>query len=82
MFVVEIEAIRERLDHYATLAGLDHETRGIDLGKQCVLVRTLKDGTKTQEQMGESWGEFMLSQCMWEPHTASARLVRGALVEF
>lgn len=81
MFVVGMEAIKERLDHYATLAGLGHETREIDLGEWWVLVRTLRDGTKTQERVQERWGEFVLSQCMWEPCTASAKLVREVLVE-
>lgn len=78
MFVVGIEAIKERLDHYAVLAGLGHKTKGLDLGEWWVLARTLRDGTKTQERVRECWGEFVLSQCMWEPQTASARLVREA----
>jgi len=81
MFVVGIEAIRERLDHYSVLEGLGHETGEIDLGEWCILVRTLKDGTKTRERVREHWGEFVLSQCMWEPLTASAKLAREVLNE-
>lgn len=78
MFIVEMEAIKERLDHYAILAGLGHEVKGLDLGAWWVLVRTLRDGMKTEEWVQERWGEFVLFQCMWEPLTVSAELVRRA----
>lgn len=79
-FAVSTESIQERLRHYAVLEGLGHDIEGPDLGRQCILVRTLRDGIVTQEYMSEYWGELMLAGCTFEPNTASARLVmRGAM---